>query len=285
MRLYKLPALVVLTLICCEPQQEIDWKLDSIPARLVVEGSITDELKTQSVTLRKSAEYFSNAKAEVVSNAAVTISDGENVFTLPEDPAGSGIYKTTDEVKGEVGRLYTLEIDISEPLNNETHFWASSVLKRGIIADTMISVLYNSPFAFNDIDTVILVNSVFGYEPEPEGDYYVVNLYKNGTLLNDTVDEYTVVSDKESGMNGESIFSFVYVEDFNAGDTVQMEFLSTSNAYFEFIKGIKMISRGTDPFGFSGPPANAVGNIRGGGALGFFRASAVTRVKACVIRQ
>jgi hypothetical protein len=282
MRLYKLSALVILTLICCEPQQEIDWKLDNIPARLVVEGSITDELKTQSVTLKKSAEYFSNTRAEVVSNAAVKISDGENVFTLLEDPAGSGIYKTTDEVKGEVGRIYTLEIDISDPLNNETHFRASSVLKRGIIADTMVSVLYDSPFAFNDIDTVILVNSVFGYEPEPEGDYYIVNLYKNGILLNDTVDEYTVVGDKETGMNGESIFSFVYVEDFVAGDTVQMEFLSTSHAYYEFIKGIKMIYGGTDPFGFSGPPANAVGNIEGGGALGFFKASAVTRVKALV---
>jgi hypothetical protein len=282
MRLYKLSALVILTLICCEPQQEIDWKLDNMSDRLVVEGSITDELKIHSVTLRKSADYFSNTLAEVVSNAAVSISDGENVFALPEDPAGSGIYKTTDEVKGEIGRLYTLEIDISEPLNNETHFRASSVLKRGIIADTMISVLYDSPFPFNDIDTVILVNSVFGYEPEPEGDYYIVNLYKNGTLLNDTVDEYTVVGDKETGMNGESIFSFVYVEDFIAGDTVEMEFLSASYAYYEFIKGIKMICSGTDPFGFSGPPANAAGNIHGGGALGFFKASSVTRVKAQV---
>jgi len=285
MRLYKLSVLVILTFICCEPQQEIDWKLDNIPARLVVEGSITDELKTHSVTLKKSAEYFSNTRAEVLSNAVVTISDGENVFTLLENPAGSGIYKTTDEVKGEVGRLYTLEIDIGEPLNNETHFWATSVLKRGIIADTMISVLYDSPFAFNDIDTVILVNSVFGYEPEPEGDYYIVNLYNNGTLLNDTVDEYTVVGDKETGMNGESIFNFVYVEDFIAGDTVQMEFLSTNDAYYEFIKGIKMIYGGTDPFGFSGPPANAVGNIQGGEALGFFKASAVTKVIARAKRQ
>jgi hypothetical protein len=282
MRLYKLSALIILTLICCEPQQEIDWKLDKIPARLVVEGSITDELKTHSVTLKKSDEYFSNTRTQVVSDALVTISDGENVFPLLEDPAGSGIYKTTDAVKGEVGRLYTLEIDINEPLNNETHFWASSVLKSGIVADTMISVLYDSPFPFNDIDTVILVNSVLGYEAEPEGDYYIVNLYKNGTLLNDTVDEYTVVSDKETGMNGESIFSFVYVEDFIAGDTVQMEFLSTSYAYYEFIKGIKMICRGTDPFGFSGPPANPVGNIQGGEALGFFKASAVTRIKAQV---
>ena len=160
MRLYKLSALIILTLICCEPQQEIDWKLDNIPARLVVEGSITDELKIHSVTLKKSAEYFSNTRAEVVSDAAVKISDGENVFTLLEDPAESGIYKTTGEVKGEVGRLYTLEIDIGEPLNNETHFWASSVLKRGITADTMISVLFDSPFAFNDVDTVILVNSI-----------------------------------------------------------------------------------------------------------------------------
>jgi hypothetical protein len=285
MRLYKLSALVFLTLICCEPQQEIDWKLDNIPARLVVEGSITDAMKIHSVSLKKSAEYFSNASAEVVSNAIVTISDGESVFAMQENPAGSGIYLTTAQVKGEVDKLYTLDIVISEPLNNETHFRASSVLKRSIIADTMISVLYNSPFVFNDVDTVILVNSVMGYEPEPEGDYYIVNLYKNGVLLNDTVDEYTVIGDKENGMNGESIFNFVYIEDFAEGDTVEMEFLSTSYEYYEFIKGIKMIYEGTDPFGFSGPPANAVGNIQGGDALGFFNASSVTRVKARAIRQ
>jgi hypothetical protein len=285
MRLYKLPAIVLLTLTCCQPEQEIDWEVDNIPARLVVEGSITDELKVHTVTLKTSAEYFSNREADVVSNAIVTISSGENTFNLEENPAGSGIYQTTEEVRGEVGRLYTLNIDIGDPLNNETHFSASSVLRRGIIADTMISVLYDSPFIFNDVDTVILANSVIGYEPEPEGDYYIVNLYRNGTLLNDTVDEYNVVNDKESGMNGESLFTFIYIENFIVGDTVEMEFRSTSEAYYEFIKGIKMIANGTDPFGFSGPPANAIGNIEGGGALGFFNASAVTKVRARVIRQ
>ena len=282
MKLHKLLAYLILTLVCCQPEEEIDWDADDIPARLVVEGSITDEFKIHTVTLKKSANYFSNREAEVVSNAIVTIYDGENIFNLEENPAGSGIYQTTEEVRGEAGKMYTLNIDTDEPLNNETHFSASSLLRQGIIADTMISVLYDSPFIFNNIDTVILANSIFGYEPEPEGDYYIINLYRNGTLLNDTSDEYTVVNDKEYGMNGESLFTFIYFEDFIVGDTVEMEFLSASQAYYEFIKGVKMIANGTDPFGFSGPPANPAGNIEGGNALGFFIASAVTRTMSYV---
>ena len=72
------------------------------------------------------------------------------------------------------------------------------------------------------------------------------------------------------------------MEDFIAGDTLDMEFRSINEAYYDFINGVKRISRGTDPFGFSGPPANAIGNIEGGDALGFFIASAVTRVRTQV---
>ena len=272
-------------LVCCEPEEEISWNVDEIPERLVVEGSITNELKIHTVTLKKSGNYFSNTAAEVVSNASVSITDGSNVFLLEENPEGSGIYKTTQEVKGDTGRLYTLNIDIETPLNNETHFSANSFLNRTVRADSMISILYDSPFLFDIDDTVILVINVFGYEPEPAGDYYIVSLYKNGTLLNDTIDEYITIYDRDGGINGKSIFPFAFMEDFVAGDTVDMEFRSINQAYYDFINGVKRISRGTDPFGFSGPPANAVGNIEGGDALGFFIASAVTKIRAQVKGQ
>lgn len=282
MKIYSILASIIIILVCCEPEEEISWKVDEIPERLVVEGSITSELKIHTVTLKKSGNYFSNTEAEAVSNASVSITDGSNVFFLEEDPVGSGIYKTTEEVRGDTGRLYTLNIDIEAPLNNETHFSANSFLNRTVRTDSMISILYDSPFVFDPNDTVILVNNIFGYEPEPAGDYYIVSLYKNGTLLNDTIDEYITIYDRDGGINGESIFPFLFMEDFIAGDTVDMEFRSINKAYYDFIDGVKRISRGTDPFGFSGPPANAVGNIEGGDALGFFIASAVTRVSAQV---
>ena len=285
MKIYRLLASIIIILVCCEPEEEISWKVDEVPERLVVEGSITNELKIHTVTLKKSGNYFSNAAAEVVSGAYVSITDGSNVFFLEEDPAGSGIYNTTEEVRGDTGRLYTLNVDIEIPLNNETHFSANSFLNRTVRTDSMISILYDSPFVFNPDDTVILVINIFGYEPEPAGDYYIASLYRNGTLLNDTIDEYITIYDRDGGINGESIFPFAFMDDFVAGDTVDMEFRSINEAYYDFIDGVKRISRGTDPFGFSGPPANAVGNIEGGDALGFFIASAVTRVSTQVKGQ
>ncbi len=260
--------------------KEISWNVDEIPQRLVVEGSITSELKIHTVTLKKSASYFSNAGADVVSNAMVTVTDGTNIFYFEEDPTGSGIYKTTEEVKGDTGKLYTLHIDINEPLNNETHFSASSLLKRTIRTDSMTSVLFESPFPSFNGDSIMIVNTIFGHEYEPEGDFYMLSLYRNGTLLNDTIDEYITFYDRNSGMDGENIFPFAFLENFITGDTVEIEIRSISNAYYDFIEGVKMISRGSDPFGFSGPPANPEGNIEGGNALGFFTASAVSRVKA-----
>jgi hypothetical protein len=282
MKLYSLLITILITLVCCEPQEEISWKVDEIPERLVVEGSITNELKLHTVTLKKSGNYFSNTAAEVVSDAVVTITDGSNIFYFEESPMGSGIYKTTEEVKGDTGKLYTLNIDTNEPLNNETHFSANSFLKRTVRTDSMISILYDSPFVFDPNDTVILVNNVFGYEPEPAGDYYILSLYRNGMLLNDTIDEYITIYDRNSGINGAKFFPFAFLENFAVSDTVEIEFRSISKAYYDFIDGVKRISGGTDPFGFSGPPANPVGNIEGGEALGFFIASAVTRVKARV---
>ena len=82
--------MLIIIAISCEPEQEISWKVDEIPARLVVEGSITDELKRHTVRLSKTDNYFSNRKAESVSNAAVSISDGEDTLVFVENPPGSG---------------------------------------------------------------------------------------------------------------------------------------------------------------------------------------------------
>lgn len=269
----------------CETSKEISWDVDEIPERLVVEGSITDELKRHKIWLTKTDNYFSNTEAECVSNAEVTISDGENIFYLEENPAGSGMYETTEEVAGEAGKQYTLNIDIDYPLNNETHFSANSFLDESIRADTMVSYLYNNPFSFDNNDTVILVVSIFGKEPEPVGDYYIIGLHRNGKLLNDTIDEYSIIHDESYGINGEGLMSFYFNENFSTGDTVVLEIRSINEEYYDFIKGVNRISEGSDPFGFSGPPANATGNIEGGNALGYFIASSVTRIGSYVQAQ
>ncbi len=281
-KIYSLITLLILIIAGCEPNQEISWDVDEIPARLVVEGSITDELKKHTVRLSKTDNYFSNKEAEYVSNATVSISDGKNLFIMEEKLFGSGIYETKENLKGEVGKIYTLDIEVNETLNNETHFTASSLLKETITADTMVSFLYENPFIYDENDTVILVVCISGREPETSGDYYIIRLYRNGELLNDTIDEYSIISDISFGTDGDNIFSFFFYQNFAVDDTVDIEFRSISKEYYDFINGIKNIAGGTDPFGFSGPPANPVGNIKGGSALGFFIASSVTRISSIV---
>ena len=285
MKIYPVLIVLLIIVVCCEPTKEISWKTDNIPVRLVVDGLITDELKKHTVTLTKTDDYFSNKEAEVVSNAIITISDGNNIFNLEENPLGSGIYKTIDEVKGEVGKTYTLDIQLDNPLNDETHFTTSSVLNQSIRADSMVSFLYDNPFTYDENDTIILVIGIFGHEPEPEGNYYNIKYYRNGDLLNDTIDESSITNDQEYGIDGVDFMTFYINENFIVDDTVKLEIQSISEEYYNFIRGVQKISEGADPFGFSGPPANPVGNIEGGGALGFFVASSVTSISSLVTGQ
>ena len=70
MRLKYLILGLIIIIISCNPDQEIDWKLDKIPQRLVVEGLITNELNKQIITLKKSDEYFANKKDSLFSAAS-----------------------------------------------------------------------------------------------------------------------------------------------------------------------------------------------------------------------
>jgi hypothetical protein len=155
-------------------------------------------------------------------------------------------------------------------------------LDESVRADTMVSYLYDNPFVFDKNDTVILVVSIFGKEPEPVGDYYIIGLYRNGILLNDTIDEYITIHDESYGINEEELMSLYFNENNTAGDTVELEIRSIHLEYYDFIKGLNMISEGSYPFGFSAPPANATGNIKGGNALGYFITSSVTRIGSYV---
>ena len=99
--------------------EEID--LDEINGphsnRLVVEGSVTTLKTRQMVKLSRTGPAIINttvdlAPHEKVSGAEVTINDGSNLFPLQEIDSLPGIYLTKDSIKGEVGKTYTLTIEV-----------------------------------------------------------------------------------------------------------------------------------------------------------------------------
>lgn len=264
-------AFSILTIAC--EDKEINWKVDHIDQMLVVEGSFTDELKKHRLILTLSEDYFVNRRTTRVSNANVSITDGVNTINY-EETTSPGIYETADSVAGVVGKNYTLNIELNKPVNGTTHYYCNSVMKPTIKIDHLNSYIFKNPMG--EGDSLILIFEVFGKENSPKGDYYASEIYINGTQINDTIDKQLVYNDETNGLDGNYVnYFFVFSNNVKPGDTTQFSLLSVTRSYSEFVTGIKNIANYNDPLGFSGPPANAIGNIQGGKALGFFLISSV----------
>jgi hypothetical protein len=256
----------------CE-DKEINWKVDHVDQMLVVEGSFTDEYKKHQLILTLSEDYFVNRHTTRISDATVSITDGANTYNYVE--TSPGIYETADPVAGVIGMNYTLNIDLNKPVNGTTHYYSSSVMKPTIKIDSLKSYVFRNPIT-GEGDSLILIFEVFGKEKSPKGDYYASEIYINNTQINDTIDKQLVYNDETDGLDGNDVnYFFIFSNSIRPGDTTRFSLLSVNRSYQEFVTGIQNIAEYNDPMGFSGPPANAIGNIQGGKALGFFLISSV----------
>jgi len=233
---------------CTDPY---DAELDSGYVRLVVQGSISNELKPHQVTLSKSADYFSNKPAPKVTGATVSISDGESTFNLTE--VSVGLYET-DSLAGIPGNTYTLTIDTEGKL-----YEASCYLNHCPPIDSINFGYYDlSAYDIIDSSAVILLNAL---EPETPDNYYMWNVFRNGELETDTLNEHYFSDDLF--INGNYMYDTEvgWVDKVKVGDTIDLEMLAITKEYYEYIYQVLSVTDwDLGPFG--GPPANPNGNIK-----------------------
>ena len=288
MKKYILPAiliLITLIIISCA-DEEIAWEVEETTEMLVVEGSFTSEKKKQRITLSKTADYFLNERTPRLSGAEVSVTDGSNTYNFEELEEKKGVYESVRKVAGRAGHTYTLNIHLQEPVNNKTHYQASEQMIEGMDLESMEALLYRNPFYQEEFstDSLVLFVALYGHDPGNIDNLYMVDLYRNGKLLQDTVDEKEIFSDSEQLDNDGYIHNFTFFEGFQPGDTVAVRISTVSKSYQQFIEGILNIANQSgNPFDLSGPPANAIGNIEGGEALGYFRVSYVSWAQSIVV--
>jgi len=259
---------IAMTAISCS--EKINLKLDDSAQKIVIEGLITNETKAHTIKITKSTSYFSDEPAPAVTGANVTINDGTLIYHLNETSAG--IYQTDSNFAGVVGKTYVLNISY-----NGESYSASSLLKFVPQIDSITCKLFDSPFGH---EQNIYEVDLWAQEPEPSGDYYLWNVYKNNVLYSDTLNKVAYSDDSFINGNYAAGIMILQVKAF-PGDTVMLEMLSISKEYFNFLNDVLTESSGgSNPF--SGPPANVKGNISNG-ALGFFLAAAVSS-KSCIIK-
>lgn len=84
----------------------------SFESALVVEATITDELKTQEVFLSRTFEFEADGPQRERNASVVVTDDFGNSFVFEE--ASEGVYNSAIPFRAETGRSYTLQIETSD---------------------------------------------------------------------------------------------------------------------------------------------------------------------------
>jgi hypothetical protein len=260
---------------CTEP---IDIALNNSYTRLVVDGAITTDTMAHTIRLSTTSSYYYNLPAPAVSGARVSITDGEQTFTLHEDSAG--VYRTATSVYGVEGRTYTLRVELASPIGGNTEYSAFSTLYPVANLDS-ISLQFHADWSKLGIWEI----KCYVLEP-PTVDFYRFLISKNEQILTDTLDEWIITDDKFINGNYTNGLPIGYLDQDKAGqvvspgDTIGVEINCIGKEYYDFIANVQTELFGSNPL-FSGPPANVKGNISNGG-VGFFAAYSATRSTAIV---
>jgi hypothetical protein len=269
----------------------IDAKLDTGPAQLTVDATITDQPGLQSIRLTQTAAYFDNSPAPTVTGATVSVSDGAGRTFAFTDPDNDGHYVWQPEegdTLGRIGQTYGLSITYQG-----NTYRAISTMNRVPPVDSII-------FRKQKLNPL---SSIEGYQAEfyardlpGATDYYRIRYFRNGVLQNRARDIITLKDASFPGSANTDGFMFIrpFRQSINPdslyalNDVVDVEIRSiTPEAYAFWQQFAQQITNGGL---FATPPANVptnVVNTNSGGpaATGFFTASAVRSRSARVVGE
>jgi len=257
-----------------------DLHFDSTRPRLVVEGYISTDVKSQVVKLSKMGDALKKDPVQVVSNALITISDGTSTFKLTEDQSNKGTYLTAPNVFGVVGRNYTLNIK-NVDINNDKvmeEYTAQSLIKRVNPIDS-IHVIYNN----SNPHFIGWSVNLYTMDPGQGRNYYLIKVLKNNTLLTDSIFKYSIADNysfEGKYFDGFPVYNLRKErkdEKLTSGDIITLELYGINEDYFSFISSYIADYYPKVPI-FSGPSANIPSNIKPlDDAVGIFAAYSVVR--------
>jgi hypothetical protein len=248
--------------------ERIDIELDETYTRLVVDGQITSDPGSRHVVmLSESGSYFYNQPPPPVINAAVHVSDNDGeVVALSEEKPGH--YYLPEGYHAVAGKTYTLEIQLEKEISGESYYTASSLTPS--IGDTVYIGLQFQPDWGEEGFYVV---QCYYWDP-PETNFYMFNIFKNDTLLTDTISSKILVDDRFYNGGFTNGIGVGYLnqarprEKLRPGDVITFQACSVSAEYADFVWAVQQEVSFSTPL-FSGPPANVTGNLSGG-AIGFF---------------
>jgi hypothetical protein len=240
--------------LSCEEDVTNDISLNSIE-RLVIEGGIERKANNtiQVIKLTKSIPFLDNSDNPFVSDAIITVSDGNTTWNFGYTQNGN--YKNNNLLP-EIGKTYTITI----VWNNETY----------VGSDTLNEVPQFDNFYYEFEEETFITDS--GYflkfdSTDPVGieNYYYYRVFKNDifTIVPDPGNSETlIVTDRffdgqqRIGINPNEEVSF------EIGDVAKAQQLGISKKYYQFLFEL-FTQTGNQGISFVGnpPPASIRSNI------------------------
>jgi len=264
MKALKYIPFLLLLLSGCTKEIDLDLNNEEFQ-RLVVEAWLTDEEKAHEVKLTLTADYFNNEIPEVATGATVSITDGTQIFELNETEPGR--YFTAENVKGEAGKTYTLNIEY-----DGKKYEATSILEAAPPIDLLETIEEEDEDEDDEYNEyTILLHTT---EPEGKGDHYYWKSYP-ADIGDDLTRTFWEVAEDEF-VDGNLIggAEILYVEA-RPGETFVFEQYRITEGAFDFFIAIQneTIYKGGL---FDTPSANIPSNISNG-AVGFFITAGVKK--------
>ena len=268
----------------CERVVDID--VEEGPERLVVEGRIErrqdDPETAQSIRLSTTAPYFNNEATPVVSGAEVVVHDDEGAaYLFSESSRQPGIYENRD-MRPEVGRTYTLEID----LDGESYRAVETLLPVAPIDS--IYQQFEKANSFEDGGIRVKID----YKDAPgREDYYLWEQFADGVLQAepDPGNSLNFVGSDEL-FDGEKVIGFEPNQEatVKSDQVVLVRQLSLSKEAFEYYS-LLFEETGQNPL-FPTPASLIRGNVENltnpqRYALGYFGASEVDTAELQIVEE
>lgn len=264
MKSLKYIPIALLLLTGCTKEIELDLNNEEFQ-RLVVEAWLTDEEKAHEVKLTLTADYFKNELPEPAEGAIVSISDGTAIFELNE--AEPGRYFTDENLKGEAGKSYTLNITYKGE-----KYTATSILEAAPPIDQLGIIEEEDSDEGDEFNEyTILLHTT---EPEGKGDHYYWKSFPENMPDDPTRTFWEVAGDEFVDGNLIGGAEILYVEA-QPGETFVFEQYRITEEAFDFLLAIQFETQFKGGL-FDSPPANIPSNVDNG-AVGFFITAGVVK--------
>lgn len=243
--------------------KRINIPLRSGNVKLVVEGYLFDSDSVSWVRLTKTSGYFSNEPPPPVSHAQVLVSHKARQWQLMESPTLPGVYFLSDSsFHLIVSDTFKLKIQLQSPVGNQSVFESQTVVPPLRIHIDSLKIEYAPDFKKWMV-------RYFGQD-KPGKDYYLFNSRVNGKIVTDSILQKSVREDVlfDGRYVYDAIVQILNEQTLKIGDHYTLLASNITKKYYDYLTSLQDEVGDKNPL-FSGPPANAKGNISHG-ALGFF---------------